>query len=358
MTNGVRSPEEWGEIYERVRPTLRAFVDKLETLFDELLESYEWCYTWTEHEDSFIDRVYRARRAGVVFESPLQEMLGSAGLGIVVADLSRAQTAAETIERELEVNRDVSLLPSDPGSDSPFRQYFVSVPSTWAALSEWRPYEGLWVNIDVQTLMQYAWERADTDLPYYWHQSYPAAVREQFAEYSSLLAAADERFDGIWGALERLRSEYEDDVVRGNLDLELSAESLGAYLVASETVSELLRIGIAAGLDPDEEYEPNRVLTEQTLWLLRRGEIETIQQLDDFLQSSIPRAGDVLADIGRLSTEAGFTPKALPDSIVEWLFLVLRRADPETVSLVRFYGEIEDALNILIGNPVRPRDET
>jgi hypothetical protein len=62
MTNGGRSPEEWGEIYERVRPTLRAFVDKLETLFDELLESYAWCYTWTEHEDSFIDRVYAPTR--------------------------------------------------------------------------------------------------------------------------------------------------------------------------------------------------------------------------------------------------------------------------------------------------------
>jgi putative GTP pyrophosphokinase len=356
MTNGDRSPDEWGEIYERGRPTLRAFVDKLETLFDELLDSYAWCYTWAEREDSFVDRLYRARRAGVVFENPLKEMLGFAGLGIVVADLSRARTAAETVERELEVNHDVSLL-SPPDSDSPFPQYFVSVPSAWAALSEWRPYEGLWVNIDIQTLMQYAWERADTDLPYYWHESYPAPVREQFAEYSSLFATADERFEGIWGAIERLRREYEEEVVSGNLELELNGESLGAYLTASDTVAELLRIGIAAGLDPDEEYAPNRLQTEQTLWLLRRGGIETIRQLEDFLQSSSARAGDVLTDIGRLSTEAGFTPKALPDSIVEWLFLVLRRADPETVSLVRFYGEIEDALNTLIGNPVRPRDE-
>jgi hypothetical protein len=56
------------------------------------------------------------------------------------------------------------------------------------------------------------------------------------------------------------------------------------------------------------------------------------------------------------SGERGFAPWALPDSIVSWLALVLRRADAGTVALMRFADEIEDALNAIIGNPSEGRD--
>ena len=63
-----------------------------------------------------------------------------------------------------------------------------------------------------------------------------------------------------------------------------------------------------------------------------------------------------MRDIASLSSEAAFLPWAIPDSIVEWLVLVLRRADSETVSFVGYYDEIDDAVNTLIGNPVRSRE--
>jgi hypothetical protein len=192
MTNDDRTLEQWGEIYGRQRPTIVAFVEKLEALFDELLEDYAWMYTWADRRGTFVDRLFRTRRAGVAFDNPLKELLGFAGLGVVVIDLDRAANAANTVERELDVNREVSAFPEDPGTDQPFRQYLVSIPSAWEALSEWRPYGGLWVNIDIQTLQQYAWDRVDSDLPYYWHSSYPREVQDQIAEYTSLTAAADD----------------------------------------------------------------------------------------------------------------------------------------------------------------------
>lgn len=358
MTNGDRSLEQWGDIYARQRPAIVAFVEKLEALFDELLDDYAWMYTWADQRGTFVDRLFRARRASVAFENPLKELLGFAGLGVVVIDLDRASDAADTVERELDVNRDVSAIPGEPGSHQPFRQYFVSIPSTWAALSEWRPYAGLWVNIDVQTLQQYAWDRVDADLPYYWHSSYPPEVQQQIAEYTSLAAAADEKLEKIWETMKRMRLEYELHMTQNALDVELNADSLGEYLTSSETVAELVRLGIAAGLEENEDYRPGRLSLEQTVWLLRRNRVGTLQELDDFLQSSMSRAGDVLSELARLSTEAGLTPDALSESIVEWLVLVLRRADVETVSLVRFWSEIEDALNTLIGNPLRPREDS
>ena len=50
----------------------------------------------------------------------------------------------------------------------------------------------------------------------------------------------------------------------------------------------------------------------------------------------------------------------VPGGVVEWPWLVLRRADPDTISLLRYHDAIEYALNTLIGNPVpaEERDET
>jgi ppGpp synthetase/RelA/SpoT-type nucleotidyltranferase len=356
MTNGDRSLEQWGEIYGRTRPIISAFVDKLEIFFDELLDDYEWSYTWANSEDDFIARLYRARRLGVTFENPLQELLGFAGLGIVVADLNDADSAAEMIEKELEVNFDISALRTEDGNDPPFRQYFVSVPSAWTALTEWRPYEGLWVNVDVQTLLQYASERADNGLPYHWPRSYPPEIQQQIADYSSLVTAADERFNEIRSSILNLQVEYEDGILL--LDPGLNGISLYAYLESSDTVKELVRIGIAAGLKEPEPPISGMTRVEQgTLWLLKRGGIETVPQLNEFLQTATPRAHEILAEIARLSIPEGAHPGAGADAIVDWLFVVLRRADAETVSLLRYWDQIENALNTLIGNPVQAREE-
>jgi hypothetical protein len=358
MTAPDSSLREWRAVYERRRPILVAFVERLDLLFDELLDDYEWSYTWTEEPRAFLQRVYRARRAGVVFDDPIKELNGFAGLGIVVADATRATLAAETVERELEVNQDVSILPRQ-GADRPaFPRYSVSIPPAWAELSEWKPYEGLSVNVDVQTLLQHALERAESDLPYHWRRSYPESVQEKIAEYYSFVAAADECFDGIWTAIDELRARYEESVLRGELDLPVDGDSLVAYLRSSDTVAELVRIGIAAGLEPADEYEVDHLTVEQgLLWVLTRHEIVTLRELDDFLQNGIPRANEVLGDIVSLSAEAGLELSAVPDMIVEWLILVLRRADPETIQLIRYYQELDDVLNILIGNPIPPRGD-
>jgi hypothetical protein len=71
------------------------------------------------------------------------------------------------------------------------------------------------------------------------------------------------------------------------------------------------------------------------------------------LSDNLPPA--ILADIAAATKERGFQPWALSDSIVEWLLLVLRRADAETVSLMRYFKPIEDGINAVIGNPVTRR---
>ena len=97
---------------------------------------------------------------------------------------------------------------------------------------------------------------------------------------------------------------------------------------------------------------------EGTLWVAKKNGLNTLHDLDEFLWSVMDRAPTILADIGRTSAEAGFVPGAFAYSIVDWLLLVLRRADAATVALLGYRDEIEEAVNAVIGNPVaRSSDE-
>jgi GTP pyrophosphokinase len=375
--SGTDSPlDEWEGIYDGLHPTFTSFVDKLETLLGELLAeddvSYAWTYTWAFGTHTVLERAYRARRLGKRVDDPLK-LPGFAGVGIVAHNAGRARRIAEIVEREFDVDQEASVLYAEVvakqielaspdnarrGERYPFAQYFVSIPDARATLTEWAPYRGLRVNVDIQTLLQYTWERVEHDLPYHWERTYPTEVREQIARYVALIAAADEEYERIWTTIEDLREGYENELARGELDVELNAESLIAYLRVSDAVAALVQVGVDAGLQVDEdEFLPRPSSIEQSLlWVLKQSGIDSIRQLDEFIQSAATRAPHVLRDIARLSSEAGFLPWALPDSIVEWLVLVLRRADSETVSLVRYYDQIEDTVNTLIGNVVRSRE--
>jgi ppGpp synthetase/RelA/SpoT-type nucleotidyltranferase len=366
-----RSFEEWGSVYDGLYPTFQSLVDKLETLVGELLEeadlSYAWTYTWVFSTQHFLERAFRARRRGKKVGNPVA-LPGFAGVGVVAHDPDRARRIAEVVEREFDVDQEASILYSETAAQRSalidpdttrreqryrFAEYFVSIPAARTALTEWKPYEGLGVNVDVQTLLQYTGDRVDHDLPYVWDDSYPGEVRERLADYVSLLAAADEQYDRVLSAIQDTRARYEEEFARGELDVELNAESLGAYLRVSPAASALNDLAVGAGLQSDEDYTPMGTQLEQgAFWLLRQNGIATVRQLDEFLRNAAARAPDVFRDIARLSGEAGYLPWSTADSNVEWLVLVLRRADPETISLMRYYDEIEDALNTLIGNPV------
>jgi len=125
----------------------------------------------------------------------------------------------------------------------------------------------------------------------------------------------------------------------------------------SELVQSLTELGQDVGLRHDPDYDPDwQSIERRILWLLRLSDVHTLAELEDFLKQATPRAREMLAEFVRLSTDRGFTPWALPESVVEWLWVVLRRTDAETISLLWYADEIVYALNTLIGNPV-PADE-
>jgi hypothetical protein len=183
--------------------------------------------------------------------------------------------------------------------------------------------------------------------------AYPVELRDTLVRLASSVEATDTELALVSHSVEHLLGEYRQSVEAGELDLPLNGITLLAYLHVSELVQSIVELAAEVGFRYDEDDWPSWVDMEDfTLWLLRRDGVGSLAELDAFLRSVLPRTRETLERFLELTVDQGFTPWALRDDLVEWLWLVFHRADAETVALVHYRDEVERAVNTLIGNPV------
>ncbi|MDX6423242.1 MAG: pyrophosphokinae [Gaiellaceae bacterium] len=360
-----RSDDEWVAFYADQQGIYEAFVDNLERLLETLLVDghIEFGYVLAFQRGLDAYDLVRARRAGQSIDNPLESPLRVAGVTVMVETPASVPEIVDLVRREFTVDlagtlsieeaaagNDLLAGPNNLAYESP--HYLVSLDERRLELAEWSRFAGLKVRIEVKTELQDAWERIDSDLPFYSATSYPPEVRDLLARSAHGLRAIDNDLVEAKDAIVRLLAEYEDAVAAGELQVPVNGVSLLAYVRTSELVRSLTELGEDVGLEHAPDYEPAWAdIEHRVLWLLRSADVHTLAEFEDFLKQATPRARDMLTEFVRVATDQGYTPSALPESIVEWLWLVLRRADPETISMLRYWDEIEHALNTLIGNP-------
>jgi ppGpp synthetase/RelA/SpoT-type nucleotidyltranferase len=370
-----RSPEDWGKVFEAVRPTYVAFCERLEELLESRLDeegiSYHVAFVEVDSVDSFVERIYRAVRDGLDVGDPFEDLLDFARLELTAyspEDLERIETlvrvelevdeeSSTSVEAVLAENEDLAPRPGDDRLGYQTARVVVSLPDSLARA--WRAFGGLRAVIDIRTLMQDAWALFDQKyLPYYRHSSYPPEARRAIEEAVARCLEADNALAAVWYEIERADERYAKAIAEGDLDLPLDARSLSAYLRDSEVAAEMARIAVSVGVEPVTEFDPSSWRLEQhLLWLLRRAGIDSVSELDDWLGSARDRMGPLFSRMMSMPYEGEWRPHAHRDDLLGMLLLVLTRADARTVRLAGLRDEIEYALNTLIGNPVASGDE-
>jgi hypothetical protein len=361
-----RSPNRRAELYERLKPVYEAFVDKLEDHLEERLDdvgvSYSWIASWTRGVAEYESLLFRNLKTGRSDEST------GAGVHVVTHNTSYFDAIIKVIDEEFLVDSgawDPAQRPDRPHAyarddvapiEYSYPRYVVRLTDERCVLPEWKPYQGLRVEIDVMTVLQYAWERTDEHLSYYWAGSYPSPIRTLLDDAIGHFVAADGVLTEVETLADTIEQEYIEAIRHGDVDLELNGDSLRSYLCEAEVVSSLVAAGIEAGMRREDEYDLAWRFAEELLWVLRVSDIETLPELDRFLQDASDRAPELLRQIVLLSGERDFVPWAVSDSIVMWLLLVLRRADDATVELTQQHQGLQYALNTLIGNQVASDD--
>jgi hypothetical protein len=365
----VRSPEDWGDAYAELESTYAAFVERLEELLRNLLSDEDLGYVesvWsTMKVESLVSAIYARGRAGTPIDDPF---VAFGDLGAVTI-LTRTKTESEAIcalvEREFDVDADGSLSFGDAESSNgdlagggvPGRVFYdyprlvVSLSEERRELPEWSRFAGLRAEIRVPTLLQRAWQDIDEKiLPYSRDDPYPDGVQDIVLRAVRLISEADDELARIAETTAEIEGEYARALERGELDGRLDLSALYVYVRDSDTVSALVSTAESAGMrhDADPPY-----VTEVNLWLLRHCGFRSVRQLDAFLRESSGRARDVYERLVELvRAEDDFVPWATREAVLEWLLLVLMRADADAVALTRYRASIETAINTLIGNRV------
>lgn len=362
-----RSDREWVDFYAEQQGVYDAFAERLEALVEALLDEsdldYRWVISFSESPDALEGELDRARRQGRSYDLPLESPVRVAGVTVGIATTAELPELADLIRREFVVDPSGSLSIEEAGArdgqiEYPFPHYLVSLDERRVELGEWSRFAGLRMRIELQTELQSAWAGIDNDLPFYAVAAYPPEVRDLLARSTQRLSEVDADLDAAKRTVWRLDEEYGASIADGDLELPVNGVSLLAYLRESELVQSLVELGLDVGLEHDPDFEPGWQTIEQRLfWLLSRDDVNTLAELEAFLKQATPRARDTLAAIARAASDQGFVPWAYPQAVVEWLWLVLRRADAETVALLRYRDEIASALNTLIGNAVPEREQ-
>jgi putative GTP pyrophosphokinase len=366
-----RSTEDWGSLYEDLRPLYEAFAERvlglLETLLDDDDLRYWHSYSWTDSVSKFESALDRARRAGRQVDDPFHDLVEYAGASFVCWSRDQLQPIAEIVEREFDVDYSASLPLSavreelervrrqeEPELGYPHAFYVVALDESRRSLPEWRAYADLRLAVHVLTISQYTWwSLEEGHLPYYRASSFPPASREAFSRVADLLATVDDVLEREEAESEEIVARYEEAIDTADLDLPLDATCLEVYLRRAPVVRDLVDIAEAAGMrhDDDEGTGPF-ALEQELLWLLGRQGLGTLAELDDLLARALDRAPSIYDDICRISLERDFLPYAVRSDLVVFLLVVLGREDADAIELLDLNGDIRAALNTLIGNPV------
>ena len=150
---------------------------------------------------TFESNRYRARRADVQVDDPLDGSVELAGLWVVVPTPKAVPEVADLVAREFDVDASRSLSIEDAAAQNArlthavsadglryaYPTHVVTLDDRREGLPEWSRFADLRVRIDVATLLQYASERFDDTLPFYWPKSYPAEARDVLRGVTRLL---------------------------------------------------------------------------------------------------------------------------------------------------------------------------
>lgn len=301
MEGGKPRPEEWGERYGATRPLYVEYTGAVEQLLRQLLNDASISYSQIEGRAKDIPNfVTKLRRKDSKYEDPLREVTDLAGVRVILYYLDDVERVGRLIEEQFAVDAKNSVDKSAALDPDRFGylsvHHVVRLSASRLSLPEWKRYGDLCVEVQVRTVLQHAWAAISRQLTYASVREAPRDLQRNLNRLSALLELADDEFRDIRSVREAIEEQYDVEVERGNLDLDVDESSLGVYLRESgfgDRISALAREagsptvatkGAAYGED-EEEIESERAREYRDLLaVLERTGYERIADLDEMLK--------------------------------------------------------------------------
>lgn len=322
--------------YRSKRNQYEGFAARIAGLVDELLQSRSIPTAQIEHRakaiESFVSKCQKKSYA-----DPLTEIRDLAGVRVVTYYHDDVQKAADLFRVEFDVDAQHSLDKLTELDVDEFGYRSLHLVCRLAAsrreLIEWAKYDGLWVEIQVRSVLQHAWASISHKIDYKSAAQAPQGLRRGLFRLSALLELADEQFAFLRDHTAELTSTYQQGVASGDLDLELNLDSLTEYLRSRLNLNEWEEMGLAAGMarldDRENDWLDARDVGD-LLELLQMIGLSRIEEVDLLISEHRGTAQAILREISDAIKEEGHTKQADPvDMLITFITVVAAERLPQ-----------------------------
>jgi len=271
--------------YEQNQSLFESLANKVADILKENVEEKQVQY----HSISFRRKSlesFTAKAKKDKYADPANQIMDIAGVRVITYLETDVSRIAEIIEGLFDVDLANSLDQSKLlGSDRlGYRSvhYVAKFDKNRCKLPEYKRYKGLPFEIQIRSLLQHAWAEIEHDRNYKFSGKLPTELERRFYLIAGALEIADHEFVAIATEIDKYKNEVKQDLMRGDLDIEITTASLTEYLSNrfSKLAKNIPRERIYGR--PSKSEELGKLIVEE----LELFGIKKLEQLDKVIPKS------------------------------------------------------------------------
>lgn len=267
--------DQFATWYSSKKDLYSSFTNVIEALIETILREsnvfYHSVSGRVKTENSFLEKTKRKE-----YSSP-EQMTDISGVRIITYTTAEIPKACKIIEREFDVdvrNSGDKLEKLDPNQVGYLSVHYVlRLKQSRTVLSEYKPYEGLFCEVQIRSLLQHAWAEIEHDKNYKFSGILPKDIRRRFYLVAGTLELMDREFSNLTEEIDKYAEYVQKQTEKGNLNIPIDSTSLIKYL------NQFFRDYDVRNLSRNYLSSSQKIILE-----LQNYGIETIQDLNNLLQ--------------------------------------------------------------------------
>lgn len=238
----------------------------IETLLQEEKILYHSVSGRLKDRDSCVEKFFRKE-----YSRP-DQVMDLAGIRIITHTTAEIKQVCDVIEREFQVDSENS---GDKAQEMGVDRvgylsvhYVVKIRSERSELREYARFKGLYLEIQVRSLLQHAWAEIEHDREYKFAGKLPPEIERKFHLIAGTLELMDEEFRTLSEKIDQYAEHVAKETQNGNLDISIDSTSLLQFL------EEYYQKQYYAGIERNYQATSKEIIDE-----LNQFGITTLQQL-------------------------------------------------------------------------------
>jgi len=208
--------------YQQIRPRYEEFAKIAKKIISDILRDANVKYASIEARAKEIDKFGKkaakpsdSDQTKPKYPNPLKDITDTAGVRVITFLPRTVADVCNLIEQEFDIverSDKAAELMNEGKIGYQSVHYLVKMNLSRSHLAEYRPYDGLILEIQVRTILQHAWAEMEHDIQYKSAIEIPALIKRRFIALAGLLDVADREFQTLQDEYKHKKQQKENEI--------------------------------------------------------------------------------------------------------------------------------------------------